>query len=50
MHLYYRRANNGRITTTTIPPREPVNVLRLAGAAISSFIGLYLFLLLVLSL
>jgi hypothetical protein len=53
MNLYYRRANNGRITTTTIAPRQKVSVSDAAFfalAAIASLIGLYAFLVLVLSL
>jgi hypothetical protein len=51
MKLYYRRVN-GRITLTTIPPREEMSVSDAAFfalAAIASLMGLYVFLVLALA-
>lgn len=52
MNLYYRRANNGRLTLTTIPPRQEVSISDAAFftlAAIASLLGLYVFLVLALA-
>lgn len=52
MNLYYRRANNGRTTLTTISPRQEVSVSDAAFfalAAIVSLLGLYVFLVLALA-